>query len=121
MKNLDELLLLQEDELLEELGSELSTHQAIPRSPYELRTVAQIWLRSNIKQFKNTLCGSERICLMVKRDTDLKEIILAVCDLLISLQFGVSPLTVSVLIVKSSLKKLCNDDWVKIGWNDHEE
>lgn len=121
MKSLDELISLQEDELLEELGSELSAHQAIPRSPYELRTIAQIWLRNNIKQFRDTLCRSERIYSMVERDTDIKEIVLAVCDLLISLQFGVSPLTVSVLIVKSSLKKLCNNDWAGIGWKSNEK
>jgi hypothetical protein len=121
MKNLNDLILLQEYELLEELGLELSLHQAIPRSPHELRTIAQLWLNNNINHFQSVLCSSKEIYSMVENNSDFKEIILAICDLLISLQYGVSPLTVAVLIAKKGLRNLCKNNWTQLGDSECEK
>lgn len=109
--SLEDLRALNENELLELLGKALSHRQAMPLTPKQLRMIAERWLKGNKELIEKKICLSEKIYSLVKSQTDSKELIIAVCDLIISLQFGVSPLLVSILLVKGGINKICENYW----------
>lgn len=113
-ESLDELIGLEEEELLQKLGQELSHYQALPFTPKQLVLIAKNWLRGNSQKISEKICTSEKIYKLANSENVRKQLILAVCDLLLSLELPVSPLLVATLIVKGSLNEICKTYWTSL-------
>lgn len=110
-KTLDVFMELDEDALLQELGRELVHYQAIPLTPKQLETIAKKWLQGKRQYISEKICTSNKVYDLANKNSTSKELVLAICDLIVSIQFGVSPLLVAVLIVKGGLNKICEAYW----------
>lgn len=110
-QSLDQLIELEEEDLLEKLGTELVGFQAVPLTAKQLRQLAQNWFRANSQKISDQICTSKKIYSLANGSRKSKELVLAICDLIISIQFGVSPLLVAVLVVKVGLDKICQSYW----------
>lgn len=110
-KSLDILMELGEEALLQELGREIVHFQGSPLTSKQLESIAKRWLQGKREFISEKICSSNQIKELVNTEGYSKELILAICDLIISIQFGISPLLVAVLIVKGGLNKICETYW----------
>lgn len=114
--SLEDLQALNEvDDILELMGRELSAGEA-PASPIsrsEAIKRAKQWFSERIGIIGKAICTDSNIRLLVENN-DTNNLILAVSDLIVSICIGVSPITVSYLLVKQGLKSLCGSRWDKI-------
>ena len=102
---------LDEEALLQELGREIVHFQGAPLTSKQLESIAKRWLQGKREFISEKICTSNEIYELVNSGSYSKELIMAICDLIISIQFGISPLLVAVLIVKGGLNKICEAYW----------
>jgi hypothetical protein len=110
-RSLDALMELDEEALLQELGREVVHFSGAPLTPKQLESIAQKWLQGKTEFITERVCKSNRVYKLINNEGYSKELVFAVCDLIVSIQFGISPLLVAVLIVKGGLNKICETYW----------
>jgi len=114
VKEIERLMLLDNEELLFELGNEIRGLGASPAPKRQIVLQAKEWLTANSKQLNNTICNSEKIKFLANKDDsegDLIMLVSAISDLIFSLFSGISPMTVAILIVREGLLKYCEKHW----------
>lgn len=96
-----------------DIGEQLSHSEAflVPLSPKNYVKASRIWMEEKIGDFRELICPSQIVqAVLVDQDNqDLEALVLAIADLVAGVCLGVSPVTVSVLLVKIGLKKLCSE------------
>lgn len=105
-----ELLNADVDSLYAELGEELTSPSIMPRPLQKLVVTSKEWLAKNREAFRNVICGNEEIVKYLNKDSSTEtkvHLVTAVLDLIASICIGVSPVTVSVLLVREGIEKLC--------------
>jgi hypothetical protein len=110
-RSLDALMELDEEALLQELGREIVHFLGAPLTPKQLESIAKKWLQGKTEFISEKVCTSDKVYELINNEGYSKELILAICDLIMSIQFGISPLLVAVLIVKGGIKKICEAYW----------
>jgi hypothetical protein len=112
-KEINELLLLTEEELLLILGDDLfGTSTGMFKPPKEQKLlVAKKWLQENKNIIQSKICTSKTLKYYLF-DTDKYDKIVtisSILDLILSLEINVSPIVVSILIFKEGFKTFCSD------------
>lgn len=100
---------MDKNELYSELGFEV-TNSMFNKDPEKLIAIGKEWFDSKFKLFKFQLCEDAKIKILISKEQNVQNrinLILAISDYLISLKLGVSPISVSVLIVKEGVSKIC--------------
>ena len=72
----------------------------------ELKESGKKWIEKNIEILKNKICSEEIRKLSELNDTKL--LYLAILDVVMGALTGVSPFTVSAIIIKRGLNKICS-------------
>jgi hypothetical protein len=111
-KMVAELLKSDIADLYIKIGCELQGYTVFPVPQEQLRRIAREWLKKKRHKIANYVCSNETIILLASNTTkkqDKINLILALADLISSLVVGVSPVTVSVLLVREGIKTLCKD------------
>lgn len=107
------LMKLSLDELYIQIGAEYIGLGAMPRSLKDLAQIGKLWLESKKSELIEILCNNEQLNSLLKSEPKrLKDrivLVAAVADLLSSIITGVSPITVSVLLIKAGLEDLCEN------------
>ena len=111
--NVGSLLSADEDDLYVQLGRELQGTPAFPPSRQQLRELARGWLGGKRKAIAAKVCSDDTVKRVATEDLSDQRValVLAVADLISSLTLGVSPIIVSVLLVREGLTSLCADKW----------
>jgi hypothetical protein len=65
-----------------------------------------LWIQDHSDAIKDIICESSVVKKLVD-DADQFQLVIAIADLVSALCIGVSPITVSAIIVKIGLKKVC--------------
>lgn len=112
-KEVESLLGQDEKSLYAALGAELIGPQAFPTDPGMLIAAARGWLADRKSSIEVAVCLNARVKDLVTNSRKRDRILLvsAVADLISSVVSGVSPVTVSVLLVKEGLETLCDGHW----------
>jgi hypothetical protein len=110
-RSLDALMELDEETLFQELGREVVHFLGAPLTPKQLESIAKRWLQGKTEFISKRICTSDKVYELINSQDYSKELILAICDLIVEIQFGISPLLVAVLIVKGGLNKICEAYW----------
>lgn len=110
---LQHLLELPTDKLFERLGTELSESEIGLSFPSlrEKKDYAKKWFVDRIELFRKGVCNNEELKKTVSANFDEIEIISAIADLISSYCVNSSPFTVSVLLYKYGILKLCSGIW----------
>ncbi|MEH1833141.1 MAG: hypothetical protein V7L29_13955 [Nostoc sp.] len=93
-----------------EIGRELGGKQALPSDRDTLFALASAWMKKKRSQFQSAICNNQNIKDLFKKyekQEQRVDLILAIGDLIAGITIGVSPLTVSALIVKEGYESLC--------------
>ncbi|HKP51927.1 MAG TPA: hypothetical protein VJ183_04660 [Chloroflexia bacterium] len=110
---IQELLNKDVEELYIWLGRELYGTPAFPPSPRQLSQLAHSWMEKKGDDLRALICNDKNVVQLCNAETDGydPELVTAVADLIASLVIGVSPFTVSVLLIKVGLRRFCADIW----------
>ena len=103
----DRLLNASTDELFELLGRDLVGQQAFPLSPEELIERAQGWFSAQSATIQAAIC-SPSVAESFVAQSDERQLLLVLADILFKANLGVAPLTLSAFVLKIGLKKFCN-------------
>ncbi len=99
------------DSLYLDLGRELYSNEryAMPLPVKRYIERATSWMSDNKQRFKDILCSNEMVInyLNDKRQRNRAMIASAILDLIASITTGVSPVTVTALIVNEGIEALC--------------
>jgi hypothetical protein len=102
-----ELLALDEDELLVDLADKVVIGVG-PLDPARKRTVARAWLEAQVDRLRDAICSDPGVQALRKNDQrDLLDLAVAVTDLVAGIVGAVPAATVSVLLVRQGLERLC--------------
>jgi len=99
--DLERLLLLNDDELLDELGDQLAGIGFGPGEDEGNRESARRWLGRNMASLRRVICGNPVVQTLTAQDND--------ADLLADLLGKPVGATVAALLVKRGLGRLCAD------------
>jgi hypothetical protein len=105
-----ELLGKSESELLQEIGQELMGKSAAPPSNEELEAEGRGWLRVRWNTLAVTICSNNTVQFIMNMQESLErdvQLVTAIADLISGLSLGISPWTLSVLLVQTGIEKLC--------------
>ena len=105
---------LNEDELLIKIGKDLAESEMLITYPSkeQLLNKGRNWFENNYKRLEERICLSDKAKFFSNSsDIDTATILSAISDLISSVCIGVSPFTVSRLILKRGLKMLCHKYW----------
>jgi hypothetical protein len=107
------LLALSEDELLAKIGIDVAGESLRLRPPsvQDLIQKGREWLIANMQMLQNQVCRDLELRRMVENPTDNQVLAIAVLDLITSYVVGVSPITVTALLIKRGLRNLCRECW----------
>src|SRR5581483_4740967 len=101
-KVIDDLFSQDTDNLYAEVGRQLAGEQLFTLPPGRLIEIAQRWLNDKRSQITEKVCPSDVVMLLTSEEPTTQNRVLlvtSVADLISSLVFGVSPVTVSVLLI----------------------
>jgi len=98
------LLALSDEDLLASIGESLVGRSALPRSRAELIALGRAWLQANLNKIRGIVCPHAPQLL---KETNLEKLVSTIADMLAAAFFSVAPVTVSVLVVRVGLEKLC--------------
>jgi hypothetical protein len=104
---------LNKEELFELIGKDLTARQAFPLSKDELAERGKNWFIAKIDTFRDVLCSNKNKKYLVE-DSGTKTAVLAISDLLASVCFGVSPVTVAAILLKIGIRNLCSNDNIEV-------
>jgi hypothetical protein len=107
--DLERLLLLNDDELLDELGDQLASIGFGPGDDEGNRESAQRWLGRNMASLQRVICGNPAVQTLTAQDNDALAEVGAVADLLADLLGRPIGATVAAILVKQGLRRLCAD------------
>lgn len=110
---INELLLLDIDELLFQLGEEVSPTLGLLDSDKKHKMInsAKKWLDDNRNKIQKAICGSYTLHYYLN-DTEKYERVITVAsivDLISSIKLNISPVVVAVLVFKEGIKSYCSD------------
>ncbi len=108
-QDLERLLLLDDDELLDELGGRLAGIGFGPSDDEGNRESAHRWLGRNMLPLRRVICGNPAVQTLTAQDNDALAEVGAVADLLADLLGGPIGATVAAILVKRGLRRLCAD------------
>ena len=102
---------MSENELWIQLGRELtqSDDHALPLDPRELIARAKAWFAANKKTLEDRICTVRMRTIADGGDNQV--LIIAVGEVISACCVGVSPVTVTCLIIRKGLKKFCARHW----------
>jgi len=84
-----------------------------PSDKQSLIALGHSWFESKRDQIRNILCTNKQLHeLFFTKDEqklDIKECVLLISDLIVSLSGGIPVIYISVLIIKIGLREICND------------
>jgi hypothetical protein len=106
-KDLERLLLLDEAELLDDLGSLLAGAGFGAEGDENDRESARRWLDRNITSLQKVICGNQTVQKLIASDNNTLAEAAAVADLLAGLLGWPVGSTVAAIIVKHGLGRLC--------------
>jgi hypothetical protein len=109
-ETITKLLGKSEAELLQEIGRELIGKPAAPLSNEELEAEGRGWLRARWDVLAEAICSNNIVQTIMNMPKSLEQdvqLVAAIADLISGLSMGVSPWTLSALLVKSGVEKLC--------------
>lgn len=107
------LLLLDENQLLECLGEQISSNRGrmLPLSQKKAIEYGCLWFDSRIDEIKNVVCGNKKIRKLIVNPCEDQVLLFSIADLIVSLCTGVSPITVAALCIRKGIKELCGSNW----------
>jgi hypothetical protein len=108
-KDLERLLLLDEAELLDDLGRQLVGFGFGAERDEDDRESAKRWLDRNLASLRRVICGNQAVQNLTASDNDTLAEAAAVADLLADLLGWPVGSTVAAIIVKRGLGRLCAD------------
>ena len=111
-KIIEELINLEIEELYLDIGQELVSDAIKPISNRFLIDVAKRWVSENQQKIKTAICENQRVNDLQEQIEDKEKRILlvtSIADLISGFCTGISPFTVSVIIVKEGLKQFCKE------------
>jgi len=112
-KKIEQLLELELLELYKELGEELlkNDRNFNELEDPEKEKAGKRWFNFNKYELLEKICGSEIVAKYLNnpKKEDLVYIISGMADLISGIFISVSPITLSVLMCKTGLKKNCNE------------
>jgi len=115
--NSEEVLTKTTEELLEAIGKDITKGRSVvPLSKKALVDIGRSWFQQNYLKISNHVCNNERIRKLYK-DKNIRRrtmLIVALGDLLMGIISGVSPITVSALLMKEGLETVCRNQWADI-------
>lgn len=106
MSSFEEYAGLSEEELLVELGD--AGFEAFPRDPLTRGREIYATLRATLKQ---TICMDGRVRRLCDGEFREAEVFAALADLVASQTHGVPAATLSMLLLRDGLPKLCAETW----------
>lgn len=110
---INELFLLSQEELLFQLGEEISLSLGLFDSNKRNKLIkdANDWLESNRKIIQNAICNSYSIQYYLTDTNKFDKVITiaSIADLISSIKFNISPVVVAVLVFKEGIKSYCGD------------
>ena len=112
MSEMQSLVNLSDDDLFEQLGREIwsQTSHAAPATSKSLRSFGREWLKKNLPEAKDAVCGNS-VVEAIRGKADEITLIGAIADIFAkSLGFPV-PSIVAILVVRIGLDRLCSN-WV---------
>lgn len=102
-------------ELWTQLGNELSGEPILPPSPRELTRLARAWFSRNRNALVERICGNSRVKTIMREANDPTKrsvaLVVAIADVVTAAVTGVSPWTLSALLVQEGLEQLCREAW----------
>jgi hypothetical protein len=111
---LEESLKLDIDELYVALGREAvaDSAPALPFRDSKYIDVAKNWFDQNRQRLASAICDAPTIIALRENQRAESQLYLAsaILDLIASVVVGVSPVTVSALLAKEGLERLCGND-----------
>ncbi len=116
-KDTDKFLDKSLENLYLELGQQLLGLSSLPTSKDTFIRAAQKWMIESRKVLAEKICRNATILAIVKSDQEQNKGILfaSLADFLSSIITGVSPFTVSALLIKEGLDSLCKGLWIEKG------
>lgn len=100
------------EDLLLEIGTDISGKTLLPKNPSELIKIADIWYKKTTTKIAPIVCNNERIKKIQDTKSDTNQNVLlaaAIADLITGVITGVSPITVAVLVIKKGLNSICKE------------
>jgi hypothetical protein len=110
-----------EPDLLRLIGRDVAKTKsyATPPSPAELERLGTNWLNRNLKQLQDSICRNAHVHRIACNPSDDFAIAVGILDIILALKLSVSPLTVTVLVVKRGLGTICGQEWYTKGpWSN---
>lgn len=106
-KEVERLLLLDEAELLDDLGKQLTGIGFGPEGDEDDRESAKRWLDRNLASLRKVICGNQTVQTLTASENDTLTEVAAVADLLADQLGWPVGSTVAAIIVKRGLGRLC--------------
>ena len=97
------------NEILINIGNEISGLNAFPKSKEDFLNIGKKWLELNKQKLKERLCGNHQLQEILKSKEEDVEVASAIADIISSLAISIPPFTVSLLVLKYGLGKLCSE------------
>lgn len=107
---IERLLAMDDDDIFASLGSELTGRQLLPSSKGEFIRIGRLWFERQARELTDVVCSHEKLTALRRRPENqisTAELVAGVADVISGLVVGASPFTVSVLLVRFGLDKLC--------------
>jgi hypothetical protein len=98
-----------EDELYRLIGSEVSGLLGGPSDDDVLVKRGRKWFEMKLPKLRNAICVSPAVNSFVS-SSDESLLATAVCDIIANLSLGVSPVTLTTLILRMGIQHLCESD-----------
>lgn len=102
---------LEQNDLLYQIGLAV-TGKTLAAQPDEEKDIyisaGKAWFDKNMEKFRVALCGSEKLKSALNQESDEKNLIIAISDVLASIVIGVPPVMVASLIIKIGVNKFCS-------------
>lgn len=94
------------------IGNDLFGSAAFPPNPKKLVSIAEKWMKDKREVLANEICNNKTIITLKSKEDNIENrimLVTAISDLIASIFIGVSPITVSVLLVKEGLDNICKE------------
>lgn len=103
---------LTEGQLLLMIGQQLAVQERgmLPKSREDLLKDAREWMEGHLSDFERMICSSEKVRKLAA-ESEGPTLASAIADLILGVCIGVSPVTVSYLLLKYGIFRLCKQEW----------
>jgi len=114
IRDIENLLKLDNNELFLIIGNEIRGKGAAPAPKKQIILQANQWFSDHVKEIKEMICRNSRILTLANKDKsggDIVMLISAIADLITSLTLNIAAISVAILIVREGLLKFCENYW----------